>query len=128
MAAVTVHSDFEAQENGLSLFSFFLLSSCHEVMGPNAMIFIFWMLTFKPAFSLSSFTFIKRCISFLHTSLLHTHIYPSLWKEIARSRTNRIYKSEDRKSQNQRKVHIEESPIYERHQSQQMVWYMKKDS
>ena len=31
---------------------------CHEVMGPGAMIFVFWMLSFKPAFSLSSFTFI----------------------------------------------------------------------
>ena len=28
-------------------------------MGPYAMIFVFWMLSFKPAFSLSSFTFIK---------------------------------------------------------------------
>ena len=36
---------------------------CHEVMGPYAMIFIFWMLSFKPAFSLSSFTFIKRPFS-----------------------------------------------------------------
>ena len=34
-------------------------SICHEVMGPDAMIFIFWMLSFKPTFSLSSFTFIK---------------------------------------------------------------------
>ena len=25
-------------------------SICHEVMGPDAMIFIFWMLTFKPTF------------------------------------------------------------------------------
>ena len=33
---------------------------CHEVMGLDAMIFVFWMLNFKPAFSLSSFTFIKR--------------------------------------------------------------------
>ena len=30
------------------------LSICHEVMGPDAMIFIFWMLSFKPTFSLSS--------------------------------------------------------------------------
>ena len=29
-------------------------SICHEVMGPDAVIFIFWMLSFKPAFSLSS--------------------------------------------------------------------------
>ena len=33
---------------------------CHEVMGQVAMILVFWMLSFKPAFSLSSFTFIKR--------------------------------------------------------------------
>ena len=35
-------------------------SICHEVMGPDAMILVFWMLSFKPAFLLSSFTFIKR--------------------------------------------------------------------
>ena len=34
-------------------------SSCHEVMGLDAMILVFWMLNFKPTFSLSSFTFIK---------------------------------------------------------------------
>ena len=33
------------------------LSICHEVMGPDAMFFIFWMLSFRPTFSLSSFTF-----------------------------------------------------------------------
>ena len=38
-------------------------SICHEVMGPDAMIFIYWMLSFKPAFSLSSFTFVKRFFS-----------------------------------------------------------------
>ena len=32
-------------------------------MGPDAMILVFWMLRFKPAFSLSSFTFIKRLFS-----------------------------------------------------------------
>ena len=35
----------------------------HEVMGPDAMIFVFWMLSFKPTFSLSTFTFIKRLFS-----------------------------------------------------------------
>ena len=34
-------------------------------MGPDAMIFMFWMLSFKPTFSLSSFTFIKRLFSSL---------------------------------------------------------------
>jgi len=38
-------------------------SICHEVMGPDAMIFIFWMLSLNPTFSLSSFTFIKRLFS-----------------------------------------------------------------
>ena len=32
-------------------------------MEPNAMILVFWMLSFKPTFSLSSFTFIKRLFS-----------------------------------------------------------------
>ena len=36
---------------------------CHEVTGPDAMILVFWMLSFKPTFSLSSFTFIKRLFS-----------------------------------------------------------------
>ena len=38
-------------------------SICHEVMGLDAMILVFWMLSFKPTFSLSSFTFIKRLFS-----------------------------------------------------------------
>ena len=38
-------------------------SICHEVMGPDAMILVFWMLSFNLAFSLSSFTFIKRYFS-----------------------------------------------------------------
>ena len=38
-------------------------SICHEVMGPAAMVLVFWMLNFKPTFSLSSFTFIKRLFS-----------------------------------------------------------------
>ena len=38
-------------------------SICHEVMGPDAMIFVFWILSFKPAFSLFSFTFVKRLFS-----------------------------------------------------------------
>ena len=32
-------------------------------MGPDTMILVFWMLSFKPTFSLSSFTFIKRLFS-----------------------------------------------------------------
>ena len=43
--------------------SIFPSSICQEVMWLNAMIFTFWMLSFKPAFSLSSFTYIKRLFS-----------------------------------------------------------------
>ena len=38
-------------------------SISHEVMGPDAMISVLWMLSFKPTFSLSSFTFLKRLYS-----------------------------------------------------------------
>ena len=38
-------------------------SVCYEVMGPDAMILVIWMLSFKPTFSLSSFIFIKRLFS-----------------------------------------------------------------
>ena len=38
-------------------------SLCHEVMWLDAMILIFWMLSFKPTFSLSTFTFMKRLFS-----------------------------------------------------------------
>ena len=40
---------------------------CHEVMGLDAMTLIFQMLNFKPIFSLSSYTFIKRL--FISSSL-----------------------------------------------------------
>ena len=48
--------------------STFSPSISYEVMGPDAMILVFWMLSFKPTFSLSSFTFIKRLFS---SSLLY---------------------------------------------------------
>ena len=39
-------------------------------MGPDAMILIFWMLSFKAAFSLSSFIFIKRLFSYSSLSAI----------------------------------------------------------
>ena len=38
-------------------------SICHEVMGPDAMILVFWMMSFKPTFSLSCFSFTRRLFS-----------------------------------------------------------------
>ena len=63
MAAVTICSDFGAPQNKVYHRFHCFPSICHEVMGPDAMIFILWMLNFKPTFSLSSFTFIKRLFS-----------------------------------------------------------------
>ena len=40
--------------------SIFSLSICYAMMGPDTMILVFWILNFKPPFSLSSFTFIKK--------------------------------------------------------------------
>ena len=64
MAAVTICSDFGAPQNTVShCFHYFPISIPHDVMGPDAMILVFWVLSFKPTFSLSSFTFIKRLFS-----------------------------------------------------------------
>ena len=54
-------------------------SICHEVMGLDAMIFVFWMLNFKPTFSLFSFTFIKRLFS---SSLSATRMVPSAYLRV----------------------------------------------
>ena len=43
--------------------SFVSPSICHKDVGPDAMILVFWMLSFKSSFSLYSFTFIKRLFS-----------------------------------------------------------------
>ena len=46
-------------------------SICHEVMGPVAMILVFWMMSFKPTFSLSSFFhFHQEGLQFLFTFYL----------------------------------------------------------
>ena len=45
-------------------------SVCHDVMWPDAMILVFWMLSFKPTFSLSSFTFIKRLFGYCSLSAI----------------------------------------------------------
>ena len=65
MVEVTICSDFGAQKIKSATASIVSPSNCHEVMGPDAMILVSWMLSFKPTFSLSSFTFIKRLFSSL---------------------------------------------------------------
>ena len=56
-------------------------SICYEVMGPDAVIFVFSMLSFKPTFSLSTFTFIKRRFSSSSLSAIRvvSSAYLRLW-------------------------------------------------
>ena len=53
MAAVTICSDFGAPKIKSDTVSTVSPSISHEVMGPDATIFVFWMLSFRPTFSLS---------------------------------------------------------------------------
>ena len=62
IAAITICSDFGAQKNKVSH-----CFHCFPVYLPwtdrtGCMILVFWMLSYKPTFSLSSFTFIKRLL------------------------------------------------------------------
>ena len=63
----TIHSNFGDQKKkkieSLTV-SIVSPSICHKVMGQDAMIIVFQMWSFKPGFSLSTFTFIKRLFNF----------------------------------------------------------------
>ena len=56
-------------------------SICHEVMGLDAVIFIFRVLSFRPIFSLSSLTFIKSylCSSLLSAIRVVSSAYLRFW-------------------------------------------------
>ena len=78
MAAVTICSDFGSPKIKSVTVSTVSPSIYHKVMGLDVMIFIFWTLSFKPAVSLSSFTFIKRLLvplCFLLLEWYHLHIW-----------------------------------------------------
>ena len=49
-ATFTIHSDFEAPQIKSATVSIYYPSICHEVMGPDIMIFMFWMLSFSQLF------------------------------------------------------------------------------
>ena len=77
MAAVTICSDLGAPQISSVSVSIVSPSVYHEVMGPDVMILAYLMLSFKPAFSLSSFTLIKRLFSSSSLSairVVHLHI------------------------------------------------------
>ena len=76
MAAVTICSDFRAPKEEIC--HCFYPSICHEVMGPDAIILVFWMLSFKSAFhsplSLSSRGSLAP-LCFLPIEWYHLHIW-----------------------------------------------------
>ena len=78
---------FEPKKTKSVTVSIFSPSICHEVMGREAMIFIFWMLSFKPAFLLSSFNLIPQLYTFkklrwwLLVPSLHHKEKEKKWKE-----------------------------------------------
>ena len=61
MAAVTICNDFGAQKN--KLWHCFHCFPIYLPWSDGTMILVVWMLSFKPTFSLSSFTFIKKPFS-----------------------------------------------------------------
>ena len=63
MAVVTICSDFGAQK--IKVWHYFHCFPIYVLWseGPDAMILVFWILSFKPNVSLSSFTFIKKLFS-----------------------------------------------------------------
>ena len=56
----------------------FSLSICYKVMEPDAMSLVFWLLTFRTAFSLSSFTFIERLFTSSFISAIRVVSYAYL--------------------------------------------------
>ena len=74
MAAITIHSDFGAQGGKKSVtVSTFPPSFCHEVMGPDAMILVFWM-NFKPAF----FYWLKKQYACVPSRLSHVVLFAAV--------------------------------------------------
>ena len=62
-AVITISSDSGPQENKIFHFPLFPSSICHEVIELDSMILVFFILSFKPNFSLSLLTLIKKLFS-----------------------------------------------------------------
>ena len=78
MAAVTIHRDFGAQENvTVSIVS---PPICHDMMGPDAMILVFWMLSSQSLLKLISILLVTPSNNLLlcHPLLLFPSIFPRI--------------------------------------------------
>ena len=77
MAAVIICYDFGAPQNKVRHCFYFFPLALPRSDGPDAMILVFWMLSFKLSFSLSYFTFIKRL--FCSSSLCSSRVVSSAY-------------------------------------------------
>ena len=80
MATVTICSDLGDQKNSCFLGNFFhwftiYLPGSDGTRCPSGQIFVFWMLSFQPKFSLSYFTFIKRFFSSSLSAIRWCHLH-----------------------------------------------------
>ena len=76
MAAITICHDFGAQKNSLTLFPLFPYLFSMKWWDQMPWL-VFWMLSFRPTFSLFTFTFIKRLFS--SSSLSAIRVVPSAY-------------------------------------------------
>ena len=70
MAAVTIYSDFGSKENKVCHYFYCFPIYLPWSDGPDIMILFLWILSFKPAFWISSLTFIKRFFSYSSLSAI----------------------------------------------------------
>ena len=79
MAAVTICSHWEPKEIKPVTVSTFSPSSCHEVLGPDAVILVFWVMSFKAVLSLpfspSSGSYYWILLHSLPLRWCHLHIW-----------------------------------------------------
>ena len=86
MTLVIVHSDLELRKIKIFTVFDFFPSICHEMMGPDAMILLLWMLSLMTAFSTLLFTLIKRLfrsssLSAIWVVLLHISCCYYVWSK-----------------------------------------------
>ena len=76
---MAIHSDFGAQEKKICHCFHFTPSICKKVIGLDAMILVFWMLSFKPDFSFCPFTLIKQLFSSSSLSAIRVVYHLHIW-------------------------------------------------
>ena len=80
MVTVIICSNFGAQEKKICCCFHLFTIYCHEMMELDTMIFVFWMLSFKPAFS-PSFTITKKLFRSSLLSAIRVRTPWIVWKD-----------------------------------------------